>query len=390
MWKSSKYTLVLLAIYIVSLINCASAGRSEVKLTGTGTEASTPEPPTGALSLVPHRNMIAARATHTATLMRDGKVLLAGGMEDNEQILASAELYDPARGTFTRTGDLTAARAGHTATLLPDGKVLLTGGSNTSGWLSSAELYDPATGRFTAIGNMTATRGGHTAIALGNGRVLIAGGFDGARGVSSAELYDPERNRFAATGSMSTGRGSLAATLLADGTVLVSGGNANRRDVLASAEIYNPRTGTFSPTGNMSTVRYKHASTLLPDGKVLITGGSDQRDGQGRKASAEIYDPARGAFIATGSMSAPRYKHTPGALRLQDGRILIAGGSNKVEVYDPRTNSFDVAGNGLGAEYLFTTATLLPNGKVLIAGGYGQGTRARGPVATGNTWLYQP
>jgi hypothetical protein len=389
MWQLSKHPAVLLLISIVSFISCAGAGNSEVKLSGTRGGAGAPEP-TMASALVPHRNMIAKRATHTATLLRDGRILLAGGMENNDLILSSAELYDADSLTFTRTGDMSAARAGHTATLLPSGRVLLTGGSNTGAWLSSAELYDPETGHFTAIGNMTATRGGHAAVALRDGRVLIAGGFDGARGVSSAELYDPDRNTLTATGSMSTGRGSLAATLLADGTVLVSGGNANSRDVLASAEIYNSRTGIFFPTGNMSTVRYKHASTLLSDGKVLITGGSDQRDGQGRKASAEIYDPARGAFIPTGSMIAPRYKHTPGALRLQDGRILVAGGSNKVEIYDPRTSSFGEVGKGLGAAYLFTTATLLPNGKVLIAGGYGQGTRARGPVATGNTWLYQP
>jgi len=385
MWQSKHWAVLL--IISISFISCAGLSNPEVKSTRIG--ASAPEP-TLVGALVPHRNMIARRATHTATLLRDGRVLLAGGMENNDLILSSAELYDPASLTFTRTGDMGAARAGHTATLLPNGRVLLTGGSNTAAWLSSAELYDPETGHFTPIGNMTAARGGHAAVALHDGRVLIAGGFDGVRGVSSAELYDPDRDTLTVTGSMSTGRASLAVTLLADGTVLVSGGNANSRDVLASAEIYNSRTGTFSPTGNMSTVRYKHTSTLLSDGKVLITGGSDQHDGRGRKASAEIYDPARGAFVATGSMSAPRYKHTPGALRLQDGRILVAGGSNKVEVYDPRTSSFGEVGNDLGSENLFTTATLLPNGKVLIAGGYGPGTRARGPVATDKTWLYQP
>jgi Galactose oxidase, central domain/Kelch motif len=341
MW-SLKHSPALLAAAAVGLIGCAGAGDIEGKLPGAGAEAVAPAPPAGSPSLAPHRNMTAARATHTATLLPDGKVLLAGGMQTNDLILASAE------------------------------------------------LYDPSTGRFTPAGDMRATRGGHAAVALRDRRVLLVGGFDGSRGVSSAELYDPESNTFTATGGMSKGRASLAATLLDDGTVLVSGGNENRRDVLASAEVYDPRAGRFSPAGEMSTVRYKHSSTLLPGGKVLVSGGSDARDGRGRKASAEIYDPARRAFTAAGGMSAPRYKHTPGALSLRDGRVLVAGGNDRVEIYDPRTNSFKAVGGGLGADYLFTTATLLPDGRVLIAGGYGHGTRSGGPSATGSTWIYQP
>ncbi|HEV2837241.1 MAG TPA: kelch repeat-containing protein [Pyrinomonadaceae bacterium] len=332
------------------------------------------------------RDMTERRAAHTATLLPDGRVLIAGGFTGGNTF-TSAELFDPAAEVFKAAGNMSVARAGHTATLLSNGKVLIAGGYNGN-YLASAELYDPATNRFTPAGAMSAARSGHMATLLQNGKVLLAGGVGvGWTFLASAEVYDPATNTFTPTSDMLAARESHTATLLPNGNVLIAGGHRGRRPsitIYSSAEIYDPQSGRFTAAGDMTVIRHKHEAVLLADGRVLILGGSDQRDGNGAYTSAEIYDPARKTFTATGNMNSPRYKLQGTAVLLSDGRVLVAGGANRAEVFDPSRNTFANAAGDFETLRLFATATRLGNGKVLILGGYHESS-----AATSNAWLYR-
>ncbi|ATB42631.1 hypothetical protein CYFUS_008110 [Cystobacter fuscus] len=237
------------------------------------------------------------RFYHAAVLLNDGRVLVAGGFgsESRGPALSSAELYDPATGVWSATGSLAQARGFHTMTLLPDGKVLVTGGSEQpddnvedDALLSSAELYDPATGTWTSAGSLSTGRAWHSATLLPNGRVLVVGGAGIDIALSaSAELYDPATRAWLPTGGMKSPRRWHTATLLDNGEVLVAGGYHQFLGIQYASERYNPATGTWSVTSRMNVDRYRHTATLLRDGTVLAVGGASNHD----QASAEYYDP---------------------------------------------------------------------------------------------------
>ncbi|MGA7732600.1 MAG: kelch repeat-containing protein [Chloroflexia bacterium] len=327
-------------------------------------------------------DMTVERSCHTATLLQSGKVLVAGGMVREGDFSANAELYDPVTGNFAPTGPLNRGRACHTASLLHDGRVLIIAGD----WhhnLDSAEIYDPTTGKFTYTDSLNHKRSGSPAILLKDGRVLVVGGYD--RGLlKSVELYDPGTRKFTLTGEMSGARSTPGASLLPDGRVLITGGGANG-NVLSTAEIYDPTTGTFSATGDMSLSRHKHGQVLLPDGRVLVLGGADGRDWRGLRSEAEIYNPATGRFTPTGSMRNKRFKLADAVAVTGQGTLLVAGGGSSVEIYDPAGGEFRSAEGNTGTARYYQTTTALPDGSVLIAGGYDSDI-----ASTDHTWLYKP
>ncbi len=327
-------------------------------------------------------SMSVARACHSATLLLNGKVLIAAGMLREGHYERSAELFDPATNTFAPTGSLEVGRACHTATLLPNGNVLIAGGAN--GDDASAELYDPASGTFARTGGMNAVRDGATATLLKSGKVLVAGGFDFSRrvGQSSAELYDPATGRFTPTGGMNAARSAHTATLLPDGKVLIVGGGIGK-NVLSDAEIYDPTKGEFAPAGAMPTPRHKHTAILLAGGQVLITGGADNRDWNGRYTGSLLYDPVSTAFAPAGKMGAARFKMRDAVATLPDGKVLVAGSSTTVELYDPSADAFSRVEGALDAERFYQTATSLPDGRVLIAGGYDTSI-----TSTARAWIF--
>ena len=241
-------------------------------------------------------SLATARRSHTATLLPNGKVLVAGGEDNSFNLLTNAELYDPASGTWTTTGSLITAREFHTATLLANGKVLVVAGVTDSLGTTSAaaEVYDPASGVWTATGSLGTGRDQHTATLLPNGKVLVAGGYnnDTVTSLASAELYDATSGVWTATGSLITDRLSHTATLLPNGEVLVAGGQKTGVfDKLASAELYDPASGTWTVTGSLVTGRVAHSATLLPSGKVLAFAGLTARS---VLKSSELYDVGLG------------------------------------------------------------------------------------------------
>ena len=288
------------------------------------------------------------RRLHTLTLLDGGKVLATGGVSGSAQFpapgLAAAEIYDPATGQWTVTGSLHGARWGHAAVLLQSKKVLVTGGTTMrSGQslkaLRTAEIFDPATGTWTEATPMTDARSGHSCVVLSNGKALVAGGSvpiarDNDAALAYCELYDPSGTggTWTPTGDLLVPRSGHQSTLLTDGSVLATGGSApggpgdGTFDPFsrATAELYSPTTGAWTAVPKMPAGRTLHRAVLLSPGKVLVIGGTDApRDGVGY-ASAHIFDAASKTWSAAGGLATGRWAFA--AVPLPGGKVLVTGG----------------------------------------------------------------
>jgi Kelch motif len=334
-------------------------------------------------SIVPTGQMIAARFDHAAVLLQSGRVLIVGGIERNGVMQPTAELFDPRTGRFTIAGKPTAQHGwGVTATRLRDGRVLIAGGStgcDSPCYTGSAELYDPATGTFAPTGNMTVPRAEARALLLKTGDVLLVGGtaITERDPVLTAELYQPSTGIFVSIGATHLCDATQIA-LLDDDRVLVVGNSG--------ADLYDPSTRHFTATGAMTVPRSKFGGALLPDGRVLIAGGQAGGPFGTRVTSTQIYDPRTGKFSTGPELNQNRFKLSKAVVSLRDGRVLIAGGAEQPEIFDPNSGAFVPVGGAKLDGFCFSTATLLNDGRVLLAGGYAK----PGGAGVNHAWLYQP
>lgn len=348
----------------------------------------TPSPPPASLHFAgswtaqPEGDLNSLHSDATQTVLKDGRILLVGGVlgEGGPQPApyATAEVYDPATGKWTRTGRTIEGRYWHSATLLRDGKVLVAGGFGTD----TAEIYDPATNKWTATGTMVMSQYRDSAVLLPSGKVLVTGGFTGYGDVTNtAELYDPATGTWAPTGDMNSPHSYAinTAVLLKTGKVLIEGGTGSQQAF--TAELYDPATGTWAYTGDLNVGRWYHRVTLLPDGKVLVSAGVGLNTSA---LYAELYDPDTGIWCLTGSLHVGRYTGT--ATLLPGGRVLVAGGlpfdgsgasaTSEAEVWNPATGAWKVTAD-MNLPRESQIAAPLPNGDVLVAGGGPYAQQAR-------------
>jgi len=262
------------------------------------------------------------RASHTATLLPSGDVLVVGG-QDATGDLASAELYTPATGMWTAAGSMSTPRIGHSATLLGNGDVLVAGGDNGTGLLASAELYNPGIGQWTTTGSMSVPRASHGATLFQDGRALAVD--DSGTVNSLGELYDPSSGQWSLTGALYYAHSGSSIALLANGEVLAYGNHF----ACYAAQIFNSTANTWSRTmGQCGTGISFGPLALLATGKVLLAGGSIIYSGKANVVSnADLYDPSTNGWLSTGRLNQARQNHT--LTRLLNGQVLAAGGSFK-------------------------------------------------------------
>jgi N-acetylneuraminic acid mutarotase len=325
-------------------------------------------------------SLLTGHVKHTATLLRDGNVLIAGGLDGANNGLASAEVYNPATNKWSPAGSMATARLDHTATLLPSGKVLVAGGLDgpfPSSSLASAELYDPTTNTWSAAAPMMGSRARQTATLLADGRVLVVGGVsvtlrEGGlfpNRPASAEIYDPQSNHWSTTAPMGFSRFDQTATRLADGRVLVAGGQGDA-GILKSTEIYNATEDRWINAAPMGVPRFGHVATLLRNGDVFVAGGIGEEANSLpiTLTSGEVYDPRTNLWATVASMADVDAVNT--ATPLRNGMVLVVGlGQSQPELYDPARNVWSRTGPSMGGHQ--DTSTLLADGRVVLVGGYG-------------------
>ena len=349
-----------------------------------------------------------ARYRHSATLLADGRVLIAGG-ETGTEHLATTRVYDPAANSFQDAGSLSVPRSLHSATLLADGRVLLVGGENDSGTLASAELFDPSQPSdqaWTPAAAMLTARYYHTATRLNDGRVLVTGGSNGestSAAYDNALIYDPAANNWLVLReTLTEHRARHRAVRLVGGQVLIAGGGlfGGASDTM---EVYNPTSGTFSaiPT-RLSIRRQQHAMVALQDGRVFIDGGYCRSDCSSKRGS-DLYDPVLDVIQHVSPPIRPTFAHV--SIRLSDDRVLRLGGTADLGARDTSLPSKALAFSATApsgwqslpdmseSRYEGHTATLLGDRSVLVVGGLANDITLPGPTRyelAGAARLYNP
>ncbi len=319
-----------------------------------------------------------ARDFAPAVRLGDGSVLTAGGT-DGVSYTAAAGRWNPADGTWSPAGSIGAEVAGQVAALLPDGKAIFAGGAGATSYYGFGDVYDPGKGSWTKTPAMTGSHAYGAGAKLANGNLLVIGGMDGGPTLTTASvsIYSAAGNSWSAGQSLpGVGRYALTATTLGDGRILAVGGNDGgglSSAALRLAAIYTSPTG-WTATDSMNVARFDHAAVKLNDGRILVAGGSTSTGVA--LASAEIYNPATGHWTATGSMATPRYGFT--LTVLANGWVLAAGGYSSAgspalttaEIYDPGTGAWTPTGT-MSNGRRYHSATLLATGQVLVLGGHG-------------------
>jgi hypothetical protein len=354
--------------------------------------------------------MTTPRANHGAAELPDGRVLICGGTVNANigGVLSSAEVFDPSTQKFSPTGSMSVARMGQTATVLRNGKVLVVGGQRNIGFrtaLASAEIYDPATGAFQNTASMSVAREGHTATLLRDGRVLVAGGSsNGTVTIDSAEIYDPTAGQWISAGHMTVPREAHVAVLLGSGKVLIAGGGRGGMPggyiSYQNGEIFDPTTGRFTAIADhMRSDRVGAAAVLLDTGKALIIGGKSGKVLYGPGArniasftpldTSEFFDPESMTFLPAAPMRVPHYLGT--ATLLGNGHVLVVGGwrmqGNVIvgmmdaEEFTPGMPGEYASVGPLHVGRLLNSATLLPDGDVMVAGGVDQNGKVTSSVS---------
>jgi N-acetylneuraminic acid mutarotase len=321
----------------------------------------------------------AGRRSLTATVLPSGEVVVTGG--SGHGYSAGVDVYEHATRTWTPIEALSTARHGHAAVLLADGRLLVTGGYKGD-YLEDCQILNTRTWRWTHAAPLGTPRDRHTATLLPGGRILVTGGFTASGATAKVEVYDPKSGAWAYAASMTTPRAYHTATLISGGKVLVAGGENGDRpppgDNLASAEIYDPQSDTWTRTGSLSVPHaYGQTATLLTDGRVVVVGGEGNSASPQALAveTAEVYDADRGTWRTMAPMPTPRYFH--GAVILQSGKLLVAGGYDRngdpiplssSEILEPATGSWRPAAS-METARAHHASVLLPDGKVLVIGG---------------------
>ena len=323
------------------------------------------------------------RSQHTATQLEDGRILLVGGSKAPDDFLAEVDIFKPTSGRIQSATPLHTGRHGHSATILDDGRVLIVGGYNArDSWLIDAEIYDPASDTWTVTFPPSPHGVGHTATRMSDGRVLVVGGCIGS-GVCTerVEIFDPSNDSWQDAASLPSDRASHAAVMLQDGRVLIiGGGSAAGVPLGGDAMIYDPIADAWTATAPMITPRLFTQCILLRNGRVLVAGGTELSDptNETMAKGTEMFDPDSMTWIAAADINQPRYGHS--LVMLKNGKVLAIGGTQsyssmdqnsyrrQIEMYNAATNTWTVIGE-LPYPRVYSTATLLPNGDVWMAGG---------------------